>query len=81
MRLPHNTDGTNPLPSHLGNPQAIFPGVKGLNKLSQSGSDVPFERIVQSILLGIAKAMKVGDVTNISGFKMGADVDWLLVSW
>jgi len=49
--------------------------------LGQAGSDVPFERIIQAIFLGIAKAMKIGDVTYISGFKVGANVDWLLVSW
>ena len=49
--------------------------------MGQAGSDVPFERIIQAIFLGIAKAMKIGDVTYISGFKVGANVDWLLVSW
>lgn len=81
MRLPQNADGTHPLLSHLRNPQAIFPGVKGLNKLGQAGSDVTLERIIQAIFLGIEKAMKIGDVTYISGFKVGANVDWLLVFW
>jgi len=79
--LPHNADGTNDFPFHLRNPQAIFPGAKGLNKLGQSGSDVPFERVIQPIFLGIAKAMKIGDVTYISRFKVGTNVDWLPVCW